>query len=483
MPKVLRRQTRFAWRLIALTTVVAVAGPAWAQTCPKLKGRSDWPAALELGRITLEEAKAAAPDKLSAYTDKLTAISSACTAEADRNGKSPKVQMCIADSARLLRQFAVADCAYSAVLSLPVDQTAKGDAWEGKARNRDTWGLRDAQLIDAWKQSVKEKETPSRRWALAQALKTQGRLQEADDSYKILAGLPAAPGFTDAHRATALREQAHLEQDLGKPLSEIRQVWDAANRYNPTAEGFYQVGLSYFKTEPGKARDAFSQAQDHKGDTTSSRFAADALYMLSVLNARDAKTPDQWAQVKQQAQNSGLTDPGHKRVACLAHIASGDASLTTGTEAFLCAPGPSPTPTAEDKLLRGLYLLRRMQFLDKARCAAAKPGPQQDECWRQRASDVVRLANEARDEFSQGRIMVPQPGGPSASPAVLDWLLKEDQTAPQLASLLGSGENLANSVTQLGRGCANLAKPAPGGNDYRFFDQLDLLSCEAKPRA
>ncbi|MDZ4759557.1 MAG: hypothetical protein SGJ21_00605 [Alphaproteobacteria bacterium] len=473
MVELFRGRARLATGAIALAITLLASSPAWGQACPTIKGKNSWPASLEVSMLTLREVKAVPPEKFSPNREKIEAVLRACVVESAKNGKNAQVQMCIGDAAALLArdrpadpQFLQAECAYLAAVNFTRDAGSRADASEGRAKNLEAWGGRRDDALRAWLEAVKV-ETAARRLALAKLQKAMGRLVEADASYSRLSGLPTGPGLTDEQKGNALREQARLQRDdLGKPRSVVRPVWEESNRYGETSEAYYEIGMSWFDNDSIRAADAFRQSVRLRAQPGAAQPSAQSYYYLAAIGARTANTSPAWKLVLEDASNS-LSDPRAKRLACLAHIAAGESSLSASAESPLCQPGP--TPAADDLLLRGAYQLRRMQFLPG--CETAKPGGALNQCSEDRKQRFVDYANWARESFRAGQSLVVV-----TDPPAFDWLLQGEAAAPIRLNLLKSGEDLANSITQTGRGCGNISKPVDP-RELDFFARLDLLSC------
>jgi len=465
---------------VALVVAGVSASPVWAQqNCPQPKGRDVQPPGLPSSLMLVNMAKSAKPEDLASHRASLITANAECARKdnQDKFGKNIDLQACIADSARLLAsldrsfaQFEQADCAYTNVTRLSKNAATTASAWEGKAINFDTWG-QPARALDAWREASRSPTTLRTR-ALAKALASVGTpaaAGEADMWYGRL-GLLQQPTYSPEERAI-LREWALLRSGpLQNPQGAI-EVWSRLD----TAEAHSEVGRFYFNANrPDLAEREFRRVIELKNEDGASARVAEASYLLGLMTARNATTPQAWNEARKYAQDAGYSDPRYKRLTCLSLIAAGERAVLSaeGAESDACQTGMSST--AEDYLARGAYLLRRMQFLPTCE---SRPAAERPACNDRRRNNFIRLANDARDAFSDGqrRLRAPSAGTPAPT---FDWLATGN--APPLGDLLRAGEALSNSVTQANAGCSKLRLPAEGSPEYRFLDKLDLLRCDAK---
>jgi tetratricopeptide (TPR) repeat protein len=462
---------------IALVVAGVSAGPGWAQpNCPQPRGREVQPPGLPSSLMLVNMAKAAKPADLASHRPSLLTANAECARKdnQERFGKNIDLQACIADSARLLAsldrsfvQFEQADCAYTNVTRLSKNADTTASAWEGKALNFEAWGQPGAAL-NAWREAYSKAATPLRTRSLAKALSsvgTQAAAAEANDLYGKL-GLLGQASYSPED-LVILRDWALLRSGpLQNPRGAI-EVWGRLD----TAESHSEVGKFYFNSnDEGAAKSAFERVIQLKNEDGASARVSEASYLLGILAARKARTPLAWNEVYKYARDAGASDPRHKRLTCLSLVASGEKTVLSSTiESDVCQLGISPT--AEDYLVRGAYLLRRMQFLT----CEGKPPAELRVCNSTFRDRFINLANEAEIAFADGQRRLPVTS-PQTPPPAFDWLMLS--VSLPLTDLLKTGETLADSVTQGNLGCRKLRLPISGSREYEFFERLDLLSCE-----
>jgi hypothetical protein len=495
MVKLFRVRARLFPVVATIGAMIATSLPAVAQApaqCAEPKGKANWtqPGSVTLARSVLDSARTATD--FSAVSAQVDGAKSACNEVKDSKLNGP-AQMCIADATFLLarqrsddRLFQEAVCAYAAAVTLAKDdkdasnRARRADAWDGRARTYAEWskarGMSQAHLQsarDAYLEAVKV-QTPARLLGLARVQKSLGQLSEADMTYTRLSDLEPGPGYPVADKAAALREQARLRRDdLKRSPAEVRPIWEKAIAVGATSEAYFELGKSLFDADPDAAARAFRSATTAPSDqATVSAYPQESFYLLSVIEARKAKTAAEWKIVFEDAQKAGLGDVRYRRLACLAHVASGDPTLAEVGENALCADGASAG--AEDKLLRGVYLLRRAQFMPFS-CPDQKT--QRDPCNARWNQSWVPTLTSAESAFEQGQEITQRAG--SSSPRVFDWLLLGENSSPGLFGVLKSGENIAESVKQ--RGACTVRQPT-NKLEQDFFGQLDLLTCQPTRR-
>lgn len=464
---------------VALAACWVSTSPVAAQQKCETKGRDVQPPGLPSSLMLVNIAKSARPEDLASHRAILTTANAECGRKDNQEkfGRNIDLQSCIADSARLLAsldrsfaQFEQADCAYTNITRLSKDAKTVASAWEGKALNFDAWG-QPARALEAWREAGKS-PTSLRTLSLAKALAgvgTPASAAEADMWYAKL-GLLQQPTYSPEERAI-VREWALLRSGQLQNAQAAIEVWERLD----TAEAHSEVGRFYFNGErPDLAVREFKRVIELKNEEGASSRVAEASYLLGLMAARNATTPQAWNEARKYAQDAGYSDPRYKRLTCLSLIAAGERVVLSaeGAESDACQIGMSAT--AEDYLARGAYMLRRMQFLPTCenRPAAERPG-----CNDRRRNDFIRLANEARDAFSDGQRRLPAPSAATPAPT-FDWLAVGN--APALADILRAGEALSNSVTQANAGCSKLRLPAEGSPEHKFLDKLDLLRCDAR---
>jgi tetratricopeptide (TPR) repeat protein len=462
---------------VALIIAGVSAGPGWAQqNCSQPKGREVQPPGLPSSLMLVNIAKAAKPADLMSHRPALLTANSECARKdnLEKFGKNIDLQACVAESARLLAsldrsfaQFEQADCAYTNVIRLSKNADTTASAWEGKAQNFHTWG-QPARAVDAWREAARS-PTPQRIRALARtlgAVGTPAAAAEADTWYGRL-GLLQQTGYS-AEDQTVLREWAMLRNGVLQNPQGAIDVWSRLD----TAEAHSEVGRFHFNANrTDQARREFIRVIELKNDEGAAARVAEASYLLGVMTAREARNSLAWNQAFKFARDAGSSDPRHGRLTCLALIASGEKAVLSSTSEFdACRVGLSAT--AEDYLVRGAYLLRRMQFLPT--CDSKTAAERRAACNTQYRNDFISLANEANSAFSEGQRRPPLTAGVTPPPT-FNWLMESD--APSLSDLLRAGTELSNSVTQANAGCGNLRKPAAASPEDNFFARLDLLSC------
>lgn len=476
---------------VAMAALSLGASPAFAQfTCTK-----DMPSdrdRAETGGMSIESARqivasqraylevgAQLPADMTMARNLLTGAKNDCARAANEKKKRIDARMCLADATLLLRRLGdssadlqIAHCSYVAANTLiKTEDEARALALEGIARTYEESS--NPNLAISFRERIPAaSQTQIRTIELARLHARGGNGQKADASFGKLNLLQPQPGHQyTAMERDALREWALIRRDVLQNPQAAVEVWARLD----TAESHYEVGKFHFNANrPDLAEREYKRVIELKNEPGASARVAEASYLLGIMTARSARTPAAWNEARKYAQDAGYSDPRYKRLTCLALIATGErtALSSSGAESDACQVGMSST--ADDYLARGLYLLRRMQFLPKC---DARPAAERARCNDDRKASFIRLANDAQTAFAEGLTKPPLTDAAATAPT-FDWLLLGN--APRLADLLRTGDKLANSVTKAGNGCTNLVLPAVNSPEHEFFGRFDVLGCEYK---
>jgi hypothetical protein len=490
---------------IALTAfLVGGAPPVQAQSqatppeeaCPPpparpaaMPSRADWTDRpdVRLAQVNVDAAYAAQnnPASLAQVMPQLAPSLAVCAAVNPRsNSGNVAAYACAGQAGFLLArssanpdaEYQKAYCAYTAVTALAATQTAPerrallARAYEGRGRVREARAAVNLSLsgyyrlnaIADYERAAQIQPTHARYLALAEgqseAAKTDSRLwAAANTSYDALQGLPAdETSFPTLKRAAALRAQARVqEKDPARftPAS-VRALWERANRADPSAEGQYEYAKSLLASGMPGALDAFrAAARMPSAPTGGVNYAALAAYNAALIGARTASSRPAWVAVFEDARG-GAGAPNASRMLCIAYIGAGGEPLSRDDST---APCKAVMNDAEGQLLRGMYLLRRVQFLPPE-CTA----PDQKDCTPRRRTAAYALIDEAVVAFSATA------GGDS----VFNWLDAQPQPVePKLNDLLQYGRLVALTM----RSCGPTPPGAPAVQNV--FTRLDLMGC------
>lgn len=398
------------------------------------------------------------------------------------------VQMCLAYSAQLLAQVAPnptasqeavsAYCTAAKLADAANDANRRADAWDGMARTFAAWPNHVNEEYSAWAEASKAK-TAYRLWKRAQAEVRVLNYNAADATYSELGTI--TPGLSPTEKATALREQAHLRRDnMKRPAADIAFLWqnvvDSSADLPTKSEAYFELAMLDFASNAAKAVTNFNFAIRPPSATRDidAPNVLESYYRLAVINARTAKTSAEWKTVLDQANHAGLGQLAYRQLACLAYIAVGsDESLAGTMEATVCPDGS----TAEDKLLRGVFLLRRAQFSPYLPCPEKMTA---DTCTATiRNPAVFENLQKAKVAFGAGeRLALERPPTPGGGAAVFDWLLLGPAASPKLFGVLKSGEDITEGFRQ--KPACTVRRPEEE-LEAKFFEQLDLLTCAPSP--
>lgn len=477
---------------VALAALSFGASPAFAQFACTKDMPSDRDKA-ETGGMSIESARqivasqrpflevgAQLPTDTMMARNLLTGAKNDCARAANEKKKRIDARMCLADATLLLRRLGdssadlqVAHCSYVAANTLiKTEDEARALALEGIARTYEETS-NSSLAIPLRERIPAGSQTQTRTIELARLLARSGNGAKADAWFGKLNLLQPQPGHQySAIERDALREWALIRRDVLQNPQAAVDVWARLD----TAEAHSEVGKFHFNANrPDLAEREYKRVIELKNEAGASARVAEASYLLGIMTARNARTPAAWNEARKYAQDSGYSDPRYKRLTCLALVATGErtALSSAGAESDACQVGMSST--AEDYLARGLYLLRRMQFLPKC---DGRPAAERPRCNDDRRANFIRLANDAQGAFAEGMTKPPVAGSATPPPA-FDWLMV-GSAAPSLADLLRAGDKLANSVTKVGNGCGNLVLPAVNSPEHEFFGRFDVLGCEYK---
>lgn len=492
-----RRSTGLSAVIVA-AALCGVAGAASAQpltmtqlSCgAELRSNAspDWRAAYPSALATIREIGARAQQSGlqqldSASIDRLRVAREECrgglAAPGSRGPFRADAYTCVGEASQILAQYTQisrdqdyrdAACSFATIAQLA---SRRGEQARASAANE---GLGNAlsgrhgvtgnvdyldQAIRAFQQAVTPQGTQGQYLALARALVARNRNAEADAAYASLLALPVSGGFSAEDRAAAFAARARVP---GRSAVEARSLWQQSLNASWTAEAAVELGkLQLAGGDQAGARANFSDAARRPPTPNAVgpiNYQLEGFYNLSLLDSpQGGGTRAQWANAFQSASAAGNSQPHYRRQGCLSHIGRGgsDYSVAQGTAAEMAADrlrddaagavctGGDAGP--EGQLLRGMYWLRRAQFV-----------PQINDTWR----SYVRQADEA---FAAGRALAV---GPNNRP--LDW--PGHAAGPNVGDALAFGQNVVNYVR--GR-CEGSVSPSDPG--YMVFDRYDVVRC------
>jgi len=487
---------RLVAALTALAACTSTEMPAAAQgACPALASsvKASWNDNL-IGLASARRSIERANQNLGAFATVVEDVAAAradCTRMLGEKASRGNIWAyeCVADSTYLLARhrpdqssqqrdadYAAAYCAYVSEATLAKgngqrERERRAASLEGQGRalqGRSELGGADASRYQfdaaaAYNAAANLQPTPQRYLALARAQAASGNARTASASYDKLQGLPSDPvNFPNSLRAAALREQARIQHSdpAAFTVAAVRDVWDRARELDPTAESHFGYARTYFDAgDVVTARTAFNEAANARNDGGGPiNYASEAAYYVSVIDARTASSSGQWAQVLASAQRAGPGDLRYRRLACMAYIGRGGEPLTRDDVASPC----SGDDTADGQLLRGMYKLRRAQYLPDA-CKAPR------NCSKQEYTALLTgLLNDGLGAFQRGKAL-------AANEAAFNWLEQAAAAAPKARETLEYGEALANKLSRLD-GCTG-APPAGAASAMDVFRRLDLMGC------
>lgn len=480
---------------VVLAALVLTAGEAAAQgrqelgqSCPRLATtRVDWGVsdAVQLARSILDRAQR---DNVAAagMLNEIASAKGACTAAATANRRTanPIAYACAAEASQLLARHSLdpgaraalyqeAYCGYQAVLGLAgsaegePQRSARLAAMEGQARvqeARAALGGPDSSrylyaAIDGYAKVAQAAPTQQRYLALARSQRAAGQNDAALASYAQLQALPTGPNFSVKDQAMALREQARLAASLpGAAPATLRALWDKANRLETTPEAAFEFAKTFYDAGDFNAAEAAFNAVPDAPQLDTAGYRRQADYFSALILARSAATPAQWSQVLERVRRAGTSRFEYRRLACISYLARGGEDLARDDELATCVGDGG----AEGQLLRGLYYLRRAQFLPPS---CRDPVTRRDPCKEtilQRWNDSLTMASDA---FRRGRA--------AAGDSLLDWGLGwwPAAQAPKLGEALDFGDAVFVTVS---RRC-DVSVRADRGAAGNIYERLDLV--------
>jgi hypothetical protein len=228
-----------------------------------------------------------------------------------------------------------------------------------------------------------------------------------------------------------------------------------------TAESHFGYAKTFFDAgDLAAARAAFSDASNARNEAGAMNYAGEAAYYVAIIDARAASSSAQWAQVLASVQRAGPGDARYRRLACMAYIGRGGDSLKKDDPAAPCAGDD----TGEGLLLRGMYMLRRAQYLP----TECKQGTSQSACRAQYQANLESLiSGGALVAFQRGKSL-------ATNDAVFNWLEQSGATEPKLRDAHEFGETLGNSLLRID-GCRR--SPTGVASAMDVFRRLDLIGC------
>ena len=405
--------------------------------------------------------------------------------------KNARAQTCVGDGSLYLAKYRGDDKlyenaakAYGVVAGLAGARTeAAAAAWESQGNVYSEWiklrgnvptYLENARL--AYVAAADVSATPSRLLGLAR-IEAKQNSPNVIATYSRLNAQPVGPGFTAAEKANSLREHARLlaaRDPAGRGGTAARALWDMAaglietNQVPGANEANFEVAMIDFASG-ADATGPFMKASRATNDQSQATFVSQAHYYLGVIDARKSV----WSSAMGHASAAGSGVPGATRVACLAFIALGDKAdfqaLQDTDKSNACKTGTGP----EGLLLKGLYNLRRAQFVSNACTASGQTNCRGSFAEAKAARESFLLA--AGDAFRDGSRAL------TNTDTRFDWLLQGDATAFKLVDLLRAGDDMTTDLrtyTQINGQCG--AREQTYAAVKAFYERMDLLKCRPK---
>jgi tetratricopeptide (TPR) repeat protein len=518
MSAALTRHLRFATAAVAALAASALAGPAWGQPTPA-QGRLtaqelglaelprirnvQWGASYDAQRQAIAFARGVASAPSAAGLDQAAVAHVNTQMNSCSSGLADywiDAYSCVAEGAMLLAQHAhdgredqnyqqaIQTSYVTARLAMASPSQRRrppravatwrqraaeanqmlGDALLGRSRLTNNV-LYAEQAIRAYQTSVsREVGDPNhvRYLALARVLADRGRRDEADDAYARLLDLPASPAFSTEDRVSALVARARLatnDQQRQRFLREAQQLGATSAEVN--------VEIGKFQREAGRTDEAWSlfdvasRMPASSGPVGPVNYTLEAFYYLSLVGA-DRMPPD-WGQVYESANRAGASHAHYRRQACLSHIARGGEDYSGADISHDDAVGIvcMGSDGAEGQLLRGMYWLRRAQYVPNISIRAN----------RDRWNDYL---NRAAAAFAQGRAMA---SSVAAASEPFDWEGRLDPYARQRPASVGSMLTIGDAL-QFGETTVYFVRARcdglqPAGRAQSLFDRYRVRGC------
>lgn len=444
---------------------------------PRVSTNAAFPSAREIIAAAYRDADANGGVQLdSARLDGVERATNEC-AGGLQNGQRYVVDayQCAADGNRLLARqqrnsdsnYRLAACRYGALAlitrrtSAPMSATAEvrlGDVLS--ARSNDSTVVNQAIL--AYQAANGVHQTHAAYESLARVYTTRNEISAADGAYAQLLSLRPSE-YTGAPRAAALAGRARLRVPNRTP-SDL-ELWQQSLDAHESGEAAVELGKLQISSDPVAAQRNFelAAARTWPIGPSGTNYQLEAFYELSVLRSPAwgvaRPTRASWDSALSYARRAESSQPRYRRQICLAHIAFAGADYVAqgSTRAErdadrardddsgrVCTEADSD---AEGLLLRGMYWLRRAQYV-----------PSEDRYW-------IDYLTKAETAFREGQRLAV-----GAANVQLRWA-RMDPNAPPIyvRTALDTGMEVVNYVR--GR-CDSPNMPASD-----LFTRFDVVRC------
>ncbi|MEN0065695.1 MAG: hypothetical protein AAGA48_26390 [Myxococcota bacterium] len=362
-------------------------------------------------------------------------------------------------------------CAYQVAADLankvePADTSVQAEAQEGRAQalmalrrmDRDQAKIYADAAVSAYDKAIKLEPTAARHFALGRFFIELRNVKRAEKAIKAGADLDGRGTET----ARALVALAQLKRNTGATSSEVLAVLNRAKQAAPksmSANG--ALGIAYFEADNlSEARQSFlaviaDGAVDDVGGA-GRNYRADAHYYLALLDARTANRSADWQKVLNNAERAIQAGGGefrYRRLVCLAYIGRGGKAIRDGAGGAWCEGQDSP----EGQLLKGVYLLRRAQYVQLRLRTPPHPTEIQYRDYLTRAGQAFTAAKE----------------GMGTREATVDWPGLPE--AAEFSSTLAFGQDVVQWANTF---CRSKLDKTDKAREVSVFDRYGALGCK-----